>query len=471
MGIFVAFVAGPLVPIGVLGELVSIGTLLAFVIVCAGVWILRKRRPDLHRPFKTPMVPLVPILGIIISLGLMASLPLATWIRLIVWLIIGMVIYFTYGRHHSNVQKHGAGRGEGRRRLVPRALAFLGNALPLREGIFVARRTPSRHNGCGEATLLNLKLVFLALVALVLVGIAGFHFLEGWTWFEGFYMVLTTITTIGYGEVHPLSHAGRIVQYFVIIAGVGLVLLFFGGATAGFARIRAAIGIWQETHGPRDQPIVGPLHHLRRRTRGPQRGARVGAQAAALRRRRYQRRPSWRSYSAEGWLTLAGDATQAHVLREASHRACASGLVAATTTDATNIYIILTARSLNPKLKIIARASEEDAEKHLLTAGADSVVSPYRLCRLPHCANLYASARGGLLRHRHEPAAARWRSRKCRCRRVRASPAQTLESSRIRQEMGVIVLAIKGEDSAHALQSAARRSHSCGRPPHRHGRS
>jgi len=104
VGVFVAVFAS-VIPIEVLGELVSIGTLLAFVIVCFGVWILRKRRPDLPRPFKTPMVPLVPILGIIVSVGLMASLPLATWLRLIGWLIIGMVIYFTYGRHHSRVQQ------------------------------------------------------------------------------------------------------------------------------------------------------------------------------------------------------------------------------------------------------------------------------------------------------------------------------------------------------------------------------
>jgi APA family basic amino acid/polyamine antiporter len=103
VGGFVAIFAS-VIPIGILGELVSIGTLLAFVIVCFGVWILRKRRPDLHRPFKTPLVPLVPILGILVSLGLMASLPLDTWIRLIVWLAIGMVIYFSYGRRHSKVQ-------------------------------------------------------------------------------------------------------------------------------------------------------------------------------------------------------------------------------------------------------------------------------------------------------------------------------------------------------------------------------
>jgi APA family basic amino acid/polyamine antiporter len=103
VGGFVAIFAA-VVPIDILGELVSIGTLLAFVIVCFGVWILRVRRPDLHRPFKTPMVPLVPILGILVSVGLMASLPLGTWIRLIVWLIIGMAIYFGYSRHHSKVQ-------------------------------------------------------------------------------------------------------------------------------------------------------------------------------------------------------------------------------------------------------------------------------------------------------------------------------------------------------------------------------
>src|SRR5271166_3074346 len=104
VGLFVAVFAS-VVPIGILGELVSIGTLLAFVIVCAGVWILRVRRPELHRPFRTPLVPLVPILGILISFGIMASLPGDTWWRLIIWLVIGMVIYFGYGRHHSRVQK------------------------------------------------------------------------------------------------------------------------------------------------------------------------------------------------------------------------------------------------------------------------------------------------------------------------------------------------------------------------------
>ncbi|HET6842666.1 MAG TPA: amino acid permease [Candidatus Angelobacter sp.] len=104
VGFFVAVLAASL-PINVLDEMVSIGTLLAFVIVCAGVWVLRKRNPDLPRPFKTPWVPVVPILGILISLAMMMSLATLTWIRLAVWLVIGMVIYMAYGRSHSRVQK------------------------------------------------------------------------------------------------------------------------------------------------------------------------------------------------------------------------------------------------------------------------------------------------------------------------------------------------------------------------------
>jgi APA family basic amino acid/polyamine antiporter len=103
VGAFVACFAA-LVPIGILGELVSIGTLLAFVIVCAGVWIMRRKRPNLARPFRTPWVPFVPLMGIVVSLLMMLSLPGATWVRLVVWLVIGLLIYFLYGRWHSRVQ-------------------------------------------------------------------------------------------------------------------------------------------------------------------------------------------------------------------------------------------------------------------------------------------------------------------------------------------------------------------------------
>ncbi|MBB3186425.1 amino acid permease [Microbacter margulisiae] len=103
-GSFAALFAG-LFPIGLLGELVSIGTLLAFTIVSIGVIILRKKEPDAPRSFKTPWVPVIPILGAGVCLAQMASLPLDTWLRLILWMLIGFIIYFTYGRKHSITRK------------------------------------------------------------------------------------------------------------------------------------------------------------------------------------------------------------------------------------------------------------------------------------------------------------------------------------------------------------------------------
>ena len=89
-------------PISVLGELPSPSEpCLAFVIVCAGVLVLRYKRPELVRPFKAPLFPIVPILGVITSLGVMAFLPGDTWLRLIIWMAIGFVIYFGYSRHHA----------------------------------------------------------------------------------------------------------------------------------------------------------------------------------------------------------------------------------------------------------------------------------------------------------------------------------------------------------------------------------
>ncbi|MHC1707971.1 MAG: amino acid permease [Bacteroidales bacterium] len=97
----VAMILAGILPIRILGELVSIGTLLAFVIVCISVIVLRKQRPDIHRPFRTPWVPLVPILGAGICLLQMLALPLDTWLRLLIWMALGMIIYFTYGVKHS----------------------------------------------------------------------------------------------------------------------------------------------------------------------------------------------------------------------------------------------------------------------------------------------------------------------------------------------------------------------------------
>jgi APA family basic amino acid/polyamine antiporter len=114
VSLFAAFV-----PARVVGEMTSIGTLFAFILVCIGIWVMRRKMPEIPRSFKTPMVPLVPILGIFTCLFMMAFLPMDTWIRLLVWMLIGMDIYLAYGAKHSH----------------------LGNGTTTRKGMKVARYT------------------------------------------------------------------------------------------------------------------------------------------------------------------------------------------------------------------------------------------------------------------------------------------------------------------------------------------
>jgi voltage-gated potassium channel len=291
--------------------------------------------------------------------------------------------------------------------------------------------------------LTNLRIILLALLVVILIGTAGFHFIEGWPWFDGLYMVVTTLTTIGYQETHPLSHAGRIFNIFVIFAGVSLVLVTIGALTQALLEFEL-----QSFFGRRRmEREIGRLsdHYI---ICG---AGRVGRSAARELARRpvpfliiEQNEAKAQRYTAENWLMMVADATQEQTLRDAQIDR-ARGLVAATTTDATNLYIVLTARALNAKLKIVARASEEDAEKHLLTAGADSVVSPYafagqRIAQSflrPHVVTFLDTATTHL-------------GVDLEIGEVYVSPAsrfagKTIEGSRIRQDRGVIILAIKRE--------------------------
>ncbi len=291
----------------------------------------------------------------------------------------------------------------------------------------------------------TLRSIGALLLAVMAIGTAGFHYIEGWTWFDGFYMVITTLTTIGYQEVHPLSHAGRVFNVFVILAGVSLLLLGVGALSQALLEFEL-----QSFFGRRRmEREIGRLEgHFIICGMG-----RVGRSVA----RELARKPvpfviidnaeaKRQRFGHENWLVIAGDATLEETLRQAQIER-ASGLIAATTTDATNLYIVLTARGLNPHLKIIARASEDAAEKHLLTAGADSVVSPYsfagqRIAQSllrPHVVSFLDTATTHLgmdleIGEIHITSDSKF-------------AGKTLESSRIRQERGVIVLAIKRRES------------------------
>jgi voltage-gated potassium channel len=255
-------------------------------------------------------------------------------------------------------------------------------------------------------------------------------------------MVVTTFTTIGYQEVHPLSHAGRIFNVFLIVTGVALVFSLIGSLTQVFIESE-----FQQLFGRRkmEREISRLKDHYIICGAG-----RVGRSVA----HELQRKPApfliiegneakAERYREEFPLMMVADATQEAVLKQARIEH-AKGLVAATTTDASNTYIVLTARSLNPKLKIIARASEEDAEKHLRTAGADAVVSPYKFAgnRIAH-----SFLRPNVVNFL-DVATVQQETFGLEIEEIHIDPkspfaGQTVSSSKIRQELGIIVLAIK----------------------------
>ncbi len=296
--------------------------------------------------------------------------------------------------------------------------------------------------------LRNVAFLSAALLCVAISGTAGFHYIEHWSWFDGFYMVLTTLTTIGYGETHPLSPMGRYFNVGIILAGVGLVFLILGALTQAllefeFNNFFGRRRMEREIGRLKDHFIICGA-------------GRVGRAVA----RQLESKPAHfiilesdeakaeRVRAETNWLVVHADATlEAQLL--AARIDHAAGLVAATTTDASNTYVVLTARSLNPTLKIIARANEEGAEKHMRTAGADQVVSPYSFAGFriaeaflrPHVINFI------------EVALQRSSELGLELEELTIDPSstyvgQSLRSSGIRRDLGINVLAIKREGEA-----------------------
>ncbi len=295
--------------------------------------------------------------------------------------------------------------------------------------------------------LRNLRVIFTFLLVLMVIGTAGFHFIEGWNWFDSFYEVLITVTTIGSSHGPGLSETGRGFSVFVIIVGVGLLFLAIGALASALLEFEL-----RKFFGRRrmEREISRLNNHFI--ICGAGRVGRSVARELVSKPAPFvviDNNPEKMRKLDEKWLVLNGDATQEATLRDARVEK-ASGLVAAATTDAINLYIVLTARSLNPKLKIIARASEEDAEKHLRKAGADTVISPY----------IFAGHRiaQSFLRPNVidflDLATASDRQLDLELAEVKVAPGspyagKTLAGSQIRQTMNVIVLAIKKTEGMH----------------------
>jgi voltage-gated potassium channel len=226
-------------------------------------------------------------------------------------------------------------------------------------------------------TLRRLAILTVLLGATLFFGSLGYVWLEGWSFFEALYMTVISLTTVGYSEVRPLTQAGRAYTMVLILWGVGFMLYVFGTVARVVVEgeIREALGKRKlQKHlkqlrehyiicgfGRIGEIIVRQLHQ-------------AGIPLVVV-----ENHPEALARLEDaGYSYVAGDATREEVLLEAGIER-AKGLVAVVRSDAGNVYIVLTARSLNPRLFIVARGEEPGARQKLLRAGADRVESPYEM--------------------------------------------------------------------------------------------
>lgn len=217
----------------------------------------------------------------------------------------------------------------------------------------------------------------LSLVLVLVFGTVGYVVIEGWSFFDALFMTVTTVTTVGYREVHPLSDSGRAFTIVVILSGVGVAFFILTTAvqTVVEGELAQALGVRRmkaRVDALRDHYILCGFGRVgeeiaRELAERDVPLAIVDSNPQALERARRR-----------GYLTVEGDATQDAVLEEAGiYRA--RGLMAASDSDADNTYITLTAKTLNAELIVVARAGQPESESRVRRAGADNVISPYRL--------------------------------------------------------------------------------------------
>lgn len=225
--------------------------------------------------------------------------------------------------------------------------------------------------------LRQLRQAILALFLLVLLGTSGYMSVEGWSFLDALYMTVTTITTVGYREVHPLSHTGRIYTLLVIVSGV-TVLFYTVGKIAQvmfegqFQRYFGRMKVEKQIEAMKDHYIICGYGRI---------GSLICKEFAAkpIPFVVVESKPDViEKLEAEAYPYLRGNATEDESLLKAGIKR-AKGLIAVVTSDTENVYITLTARGLNPDLYILARAGEEGSEVKLKRAGANKVISPYHI--------------------------------------------------------------------------------------------
>jgi len=207
------------------------------------------------------------------------------------------------------------------------------------------------------------------------VGTAGFVIFAGYPLFDAFYMAIMTMTTVGYAEIHPLTTPARVFNSFYMLLGVSTLLLALGVTTQGI--IEAQLGSLFEKRRVRKMIDQMRGHFIvcgfGRVGRGAAQELRAAGASLLIVDRR-EDRVEWAIHN--GYLAVLGDSTRDETLKEAGIDR-AAGLIAALATDADNLFAVISAKTLNPKLRVAARAAEEEAERKMRQVGADAVFAPY----------------------------------------------------------------------------------------------
>lgn len=224
------------------------------------------------------------------------------------------------------------------------------------------------------ATRQRLIITIAAIGLIILAGTLGYHLIEGWSWFDGFYMTVITLATIGYGEVHPLTVGGRVFTIGLIIIGVTLFAFLLSMLTQALVEtgIASALGrrkVFKDINQLESHYILCGAGRV---------GIRIidelqkkNVDYVIIERDEH----AAEKLLTRGHLVLIGDATDETVLEGARIKK-ARALITAASGDPENVYIVLTARGMNPNLYIVARANDQAAERQLTRAGANKVVSP-----------------------------------------------------------------------------------------------
>src|ERR1022692_2770318 len=286
-------------------------------------------------------------------------------------------------------------------------------------------------------------LIVVAIVTTLTIGTVGFIVIDGYPPFDAFYMSLTTMTTVGYGEIHPLSQAGRIFNSFLIVFGVTTIFIAIGAMTQTIIELEFgdAIGKRRKKRmidNLKDHYIICGFGRVGRGAAHELSHAGVPFVVVDINPDRVERAMH------DGMLAVAADSTHDETLRLVGIER-ARGLVAALATDADNLFVLLSAKGLNPGIYVATRAAEEGAEAKMRRAGADAVFAPYAMTGHRLAQSLLRPHVVQFLDFTTKDVGEDIAIEQVRVSSASEMVSKTIKEMQLGKEMGVIVMAIRRE--------------------------